>query len=256
MRYRLVVPWSSTRSDRLRRLGAIAAWTVGAGGLLGVVFVLFFFMAMRMEMRSTEVEVPDLVGATLRDAEVRVRPLQLVLHVVDQRHDPRISSGRVLEQMPPAGSSVRRGRKLKLILSLGGEVLTVPDLVGEPARTATIDLRQEGFQPGDEARVHSERVPAGRVMVQVPPAESSALPASRVHRLVSEGPREATWVMPDLTGVSRQAAERWIEASGFRRGTVQRVLAHGQASGTVVRHLPRPGYPVRARDIVDLVVAE
>jgi hypothetical protein len=62
--------------------------------------------------------------------------------------------------------------------------------------------------------------------------------------------------MPDLVGVPRATAERFIESSGFRRGSVQRIRAKGAASGTIVRHMPRAGYPVRARDIVDLVVAE
>ena len=257
MPYRFVLQWRRRSSGSLlRRLGVLAAWVIGGGAFLSAVFVTSFFMAMRMEMRSTEVQVPDLVGVTLDEAEARVTSRQLVLQVVDQRHDPRMASGHVLEQMPPAGAAVRRGRKLKLILSLGGEVLAVPNLVGQPARTATIGLRSDGFLPGDEVRVHADDVPAGRVLVQVPPPDTPALPNSRVHRLVSDGPADAVWVMPDLVGLPRQTVERWIEASGFRRGTIQRVRVSDHARGTVVRHQPRAGFPVRVRDIVDLVVAD
>ena len=73
--------------------------------------------------------------------------------------------------------------------------------------------------------------------------------------MVSEGPPTATWVMPDLTGLSRTAAERWIRVCGFRRGSVRRVPAVGRASGTVVGQLPLPGYPVRSREIVELSIA-
>lgn len=240
----------------LRRIVRGALWVLGGGALVAIVFVFSFFTAMRVEMRSTEVEVPDLSGLTPEAARQKLAPLGLVVEVVDQRNDPRVASGRVLEQTPPPGASVRRGRKMKLILSLGGKVLTVPDVVGHAARAVAIELRQKGFLPGDEAQVHSYGVAQGKVLGQVPAADAKAVPGSRIHRLVSDGPMPATWVMPDLTGRSRAEAERWISLCGFRRGIVRRVPASGVASGTVVAQLPEAGYPVRTKDIVELAVAE
>jgi serine/threonine-protein kinase len=156
--------------------------------------------------------------------------------------------------MPPPNASVRRGRKIKLILSLGGRVLEVPDLIGQASRTVEIELRQEGFIPGDEARVHSSGAASGKVIAQVPPSGSPAVPGTRVHRLVSSGRRTENWVMPDLTGLSRQSAERWLGANGFRRGSVRRVRMGGREPGTVVGQLPLAGYPVRSNDIVELTV--
>jgi serine/threonine-protein kinase len=243
-------------SRTFKRIGWTALWVLGGGALLAVVFTFSFFTAMRVEMRSTEVAVPDLTGLTLESARERTVPLDLVAAIVDQRNDPRVPSGRVLEQMPPPGASVRRGRKVKLIVSLGGKVLSVPDLVGHAARAVAIELRQEGFVPGDEARVHSYEMEAGKVLAQVPATGATVVPSSRVHRLVSDGPPLATWVMPDLSGKTRAEAERWISLCGFRRGVVRRVPARGPASGTVVAQLPQAGYPIRSKDIVELAVAE
>jgi serine/threonine-protein kinase len=240
----------------LTRIGWFALWLVGGGALVAGAFVFSFFTAMRVEMRSTEVVVPDLAGMSLERAEQEVAPLALVLEVADQRNDPRVPSGRVMEQVPPPGARVRRGRKMKLILSLGGKVLTVPDLVGHAARAVAIELKQEGFMPGDEARVHSYSFEAGRVLAQVPAADSTVVPHSRVHRLVSDGPLPATWVMPDLTGQPRREAEQWIELCGFRRGVVRRVPRADLVPGTIVAQLPPAGYPIRSKDIVELAVAE
>jgi beta-lactam-binding protein with PASTA domain len=240
----------------LKRMAVSAVWIGGGAVLAGTVFVFSFYTAMRVEMRSTEVAVPDLAGLTVDEASSEIGPAGLVLQVVDQRNDPRVPSGRVLEQMPHPGASVRRGRKVKLVLSLGGRVLTVPDLVGHAARAIEIELRQEGFVPGDEARVGSFDVPAGRVLAQVPPANASAVPNSRVHRLVSDGPPAAVWVMPDLTGRPRQEVESWIARAGFRRGAVRRVAAGARVPGTVVSQSPLAGYPVKSKEIVELAVAE
>jgi serine/threonine-protein kinase len=240
----------------LKRIGWAVLWSVGGGFLFAAVFSFAFFTAMRVEMRSTEVVVPELAGLDLEAARQRSAPLELVVEVVDRRHDPRVPSGRVLEQTPPPGGTVRRGRKMKLILSLGGRVLTVPDLVGQASRAVAIELQHEGLITGEEARVPSYELETGRVLAQVPAAGATVVPNSRVHRLVSDGAPTAKWIMPDLTGKTRADAEQWIALCGFRRGVVRRVRAGASAPGTVVAQLPQAGYPIHSKDIVELAVAE
>ncbi len=254
MRYRLVVQLE--RKLSFNRVVSMALWVVGGGTVVLTVFVVSFFLAMRAEMRSSQVDVPDLSGLTLESAQMKVAPVNLVLVVVEQRNDPRVPSGRVIEQTPRPGANVRRGRKMKLIVSLGGRVLEVPDLIGHAARAVAIELRQETFTPGDEARVSSYDREVGKVLAQVPAAGTRVVPNSRIHRLVSDGPRPATWIMPDLTGRTRDDAERWIQLSGFRRGAVRRVDEPERSPGTVVAQLPLAGYPIRSKDIVELAVAE
>ena len=116
-----------------------------------------------------------------------------------------------------------------------------------------IELRQGGFTPGHEVRVPSTGVGAGTVLAQVPPAQTPALPNTRVHRLVSDGPPGVVWVMPDLTGLPRERAEAWIRKAGFRT-TIRQVRIGSRASGTVVGQLPQAGYPVRSNDIIELTV--
>jgi serine/threonine-protein kinase len=233
-----------------------ALWVAGAAGLVFASFGVAFYLSIQSAGRSNEIDVPDLAGLDLEQAAALAAPMELRLEVVDQRHDPAVSSGRVLEQMPRPGSKVRRGRKVRLVVSLGGEVLDVPDFLGQPARTVEIELRQEGFVPGDEAHVRARASRSGTVISQVPPPGTPAVPGTRVHRLVSDGSPVAVWVMPDLIGLRRTDVESWIARTGFRRGAVRRVRMAGWPSGTVIGQLPLPGYPVRERDIVELTVAQ
>jgi serine/threonine-protein kinase len=253
MKYRIVV--KPETAARLKRWGLVSLGVGAGGGLLGGVFVVSFYMAMKVEMRSSEVVVPDFHGLGIEKATRVADPLGLVLDVVDRRHDPAVASGKVLQQQPASGARVRHGRKIKLILSLGGKILTVPALVGKADRAVEIELRRDGFGLGDEARVASGDVPAGRILAQVPPEGSPGVPSTRVHRLVSDGPPVKAWVMPDLTGLPRRVAERWIDRSGFRRGPVRQIAVRGRTSGTIVGQSPLAGYPIRRNDIVDLTVA-
>ncbi len=239
---------------RMRKWLGLAIWLTAAGGLAGVVFVLSFYLAMRIEMRSSEVTVPDLAGQSVDEATGSVAALDLVLQVVEQRNDPSVDSGRILQQTPPAGVSVRRGRKIKLILSLGDKVLEVPNIVGEGSRAVAIELRQLGLTPGHEVRIPSDVIPDGRIIAQVPPATTPAVPNTRVHRLVSSGPQPTTWVMPDLEGRTRREVEDWARRSGFRVA-VRSISMNGRRSGTILGQLPLSGYPIRTNDVVELTVA-
>jgi len=241
---------------RLGPLLRLAAWVVGGGGLALAVFLFSFYVAMRQQMRSTEVDVPDLTGLAVEAARARAEPAHLAVEVVDQRHDPGVPSGSVIEQTPRAGAAVRRGRKIKLVVSLGGRVLETPSLVGQASRAAALAFARGGFQAGDEAYAWSRDVAPGLVVAQVPEAGTLAVPDSRLHRLVSKGPRAAVWIMPDLLGLEQRQAERWVALSGFRTGAVRGVAAAGRVQGTVVGQYPLAGYPVRTRDIVELTVAE
>lgn len=226
-----------------------------SAGLIFAVFSISFYLSLQSSVRSNQVRVPELEGLDVEEAATSAEGLGLVIQIVDQRHDPSVQSGRVLEQTPQADSSVRRGRKIKVVVSLGGEVLEVPDLIGHANRAVAIELRQVGFFPGDEARVPNRRSQPGTVLAQVPAAGTPAVPKTRIHRLIADGLPPATWVMPDLTGLSQSRAELWISQSGLRRGAVRRVRMGGRVPDSVVGQLPLAGYPVRKTDVIELTVA-
>ena len=163
---------------------------------------------------------------------------------------------RIVQQEPPAGIQVRRGRTIRVVVSLGGETLTVPDLVGQPARQAELALRRQGFTPGWEARIHDNLAPASQVIGEAPEPGALSVPGERVHRLVSDGQRTPRWVMPDLVGLTLREAREWINLCGFRNGAVRRVPAEGRRAGTIVGQLPLSGYPIGRRDVIELTVAE
>jgi len=240
-------------SGKLPRLLRATAVIAVLGMVAGAVALGTFWFSFNAQRRASEVHVPELRGLSQSEAEVRAGRSGLVIEVVEERHDPATSRGQVLGQEPAPGSAVRRGRKVRVVLSLGGEVLEVPDLVGAGARTVAVRLEQEGFALGDEARAWSRGVPAGTVLAQVPSPGSPGVPGARVHRLVSAGPPPTRWVMPDLTGLARERAEAWIASSGFRLAPV--VYVPGSTPGTVVGQLPLPGHPVTSRGVVQLTVA-
>ena len=239
-----------------KRVGRGALWIVGGGLLVAAVAVGSFCAALRSERRSNVILVPDLIGRSRDEATAQAERLSLKLEVAELRHDPGVAVDRIVQQEPPGGLQVRKGRTIRVVVSLGGETLTVPNLVGQPARQAELALRRLGLTPGWEARVHDSLAPASQVIGEAPAAGSLSVPGERVHRLVSDGPRTPRWVMPDLVGLTLRESREWINLCGFRIGAVRRVPAEGRSTATVVGQLPLSGYPIGRRDVVELTVAE
>ena len=58
---------------RIRKIGILALWLFGGGALIGAAFIFSFYMAMKIEMRSTEVAVPDLTNLSMEEASTSRR---------------------------------------------------------------------------------------------------------------------------------------------------------------------------------------
>jgi serine/threonine-protein kinase len=239
-----------------KRASRAVLWVVGGGAVLGAVALASFCVALRSDRRSNLVAVPDWVGRGREEALAQAQASGLVMEVAEMRHDPGLAVDRIVQQDPPPGTQVRHGRTIRVVVSLGGETLTVPTVTGQPMRQAELELQRQGLTPGWEARVHDNLVPVGVVIDQAPGGGTLSVSGERVHRLVSDGPKTPRWVMPDLAGLTLRDAQEWITLCGFRGGAVRRVPADGRRSGTIVGQLPLSGYPVARRDVVELTVAD
>jgi eukaryotic-like serine/threonine-protein kinase len=238
------------------RLGT-RVWSVGKlfllVGALGATFLIFFGISMRVALRAREVEVPVLVGLTVNDATEKLAPLGLGLRVDDNRRvDAKVPAGRVMQQDPGSGMRARRQRTIRVWVSSGPRVTTVPTLVGQTERTARIRLDQDGVQIGTLSEIRSDDYPADAVVAQNPPPASRA---PEVSLLLNRGEQATTYVMPDLIGMDGDRAAEAMRSRGFRVTIVGTQAAPGIPPGTIVRQLPAGGYKVAASDAISLEVS-
>jgi serine/threonine-protein kinase len=238
------------------RLG-IRVWNVGKFflivGALGATFLIFFGISMRMALRAREVEVPVLVGLTVNDATEKLAPLGLGLRVEENRRaDPKVPLGHVMQQEPDAGMRARRQRTIRVWVSSGPRVTTVPALVGQTERTARIRLDQDGVEIGTLSEIRSADYPADAVVAQNPPPASRA---PEVSLLLNRGEQATTYVMPDVIGMDGDLAAEAMRSRGFRVTIVGTQTVPGIPVGTIVRQQPAGGYKVGAADPVSLEVS-
>jgi serine/threonine-protein kinase len=232
-------------------------WSAGkilvlGAALLGT-YVLFAGASMRVALKAREVQVPDLTNRSAAEATAIANDLGLTLKV-DETHriDPKIGPGRVVAQDPPIGSTTRRQRSLKVWLSAGHRVTTVPALGGEQERSAQLRLAQDGLTVASVSEIRSADAPAGVVLAQEPPAKASG---TQVSLLVNRGEADAAYVMPDLIGVNGDRVAEILRARGFRVAVVASTPYPGVASGVVIRQSPQGGFQIAPGEPISLEVS-
>jgi len=238
------------------RLGT-RVWGIGKFlilvGALGLTFLIFFGLAMRIALRAREVEVPSLAGKTVSDATLIAAALGLGVRVDDNhRSDEKIAAGRIMQQDPPAGARARRQRTVRVWVSSGARVIVVPPLVGQTDRTARIRLEQDGIEVASTTEVRSPDYPADAVVAQDPPGQSRA---PRVSLLVNRGEEATTYVMPDVIGTEADRAAALLRGRGFRVAIIGSQPYPGVPAGTVVKQTPAGGFRVGSSDSISLEVS-
>jgi eukaryotic-like serine/threonine-protein kinase len=232
-------------------------WSAGKllllAGALIVTYVLFAAAAMRVAMKTREVEVPQLSGKSVNEASVLLIDAGLRLRVEEGRRvDPKVPAGQILAQDPAAGLRTRRERSVKVWVSAGPRSSIVPALVGESDRTAQMRVQQDGFIVSSLSEIRSAEYPAGTVVAQTPPAKSQS---ERVALLVNRGERGATYVMPDLIGVNGDRAADVLRARGFRVAVVGDHPYPGVPAGVVLRQAPQAGFQIAPGEAISIEVS-
>lgn len=237
------------------RLLRFAGWTAYAAGLL-FVFGTGGYFAFSIFVRSGGTEVPDLVG--LRFEQVADAAAEHGLgfrrREGSERYDDVVPAGHVLRQVPPAGTLAKRGATIDLIMSLGPQLITVPDVRGKALQAAQVTLAAAGLAVGRTAGVHTVQDPQGTVHEQFPPPGERVGRASAVDLYLATSSRAGTFLMPDLVYRDYEAIRRYFEARDIRLGSVKFEPYDSLAPGIVLRQFPLPGHPLRRQDVISLVV--
>ena len=191
----------------------------------------------RLVHRVNEQRVPDLTNLTYDQAEKLLTGRSLKITRAGERFDPSVPRGFVLSQDPPPETPLRNAQRVSVVVSMGEEFSSVPELFGESIRTAAGLLSRAGLRLGTTTRAPAEDVGDSLIAATDPPAESVLPRDAAVGLLISTGGAEDSYVMPDLLGKEIGGVKRQLEAYGFRVFTPPAA----PSIGTIVYQDPAPG---------------
>ena len=159
---------------------------------------------------------------------------QLVFEQTDETSEV-VAQGNVIRFDPPAGTAMKAGETVRLVVSSGRAPVTVPNVVGQSPGAAQDTLEQLGFVVAQDTG-RSAAVAAGQVMA-VTPAPGGPQPyGSTLTITVSEGLPQVA--VPDVTGEDKDEATRILTEAGLEVQVTQffgnRVFRQTPSAGETV----------------------
>ena len=112
---------------------------------------------------------PNLVNMSLENANKVINNLGLKLTIVE-RHDSDVEKNHVISQTPPEGTELEKGDTVTIVISLGPEELSAPNLIGFALEDAKKILEEKGLVLGSVSYDYSEIYKEGTVVNQNPVA--------------------------------------------------------------------------------------
>ncbi|MBV8722446.1 MAG: PASTA domain-containing protein [Candidatus Eremiobacteraeota bacterium] len=186
--------------------------------------------------------VPSLVGQTETDATALGETLHLKTVVVSRSISDQFPRDVVMGQQPIAGTRVREGRQVSLVVSRGVNIYTMPDLRFASLRDAGLELSRLKLNLGKTSMVANDDVPYNHIVAQDPPPLSSIREGSTVNLVLSKGPPSFVKA-PSFVGMSIDLARDEADRAKVHLGQVVWTPfgPSGPPRGVVVRQMPGPG---------------
>ncbi|HKF53549.1 MAG TPA: PASTA domain-containing protein [Candidatus Acidoferrales bacterium] len=222
---------------------------------LASIAFLSALMTMRLVIQGREVATPNLIGLPVTQAERQASSQGLHVRIEDKIYSS-LPKDAVVRQSPASGNQLKKNESIYVVLSLGVQNTTIPQLDDRSLHAAQIELLSGGLQAGEISSVHLAGFGADVILKQQPPAGSTNATSPHVDMLLSMGAPDVAYVMPSLDGLTQAEAQQRLDAAGLKVSKVTALPLTGKPSGTVTSQLPLRGARVEPGVSVELQVAQ
>ncbi len=212
-----------------------------------------------------DAKVPRLLGVQRESAAQLLDSAGLKLGTVTSREEAEKTAGTVLAQQPGAGTLVRPGTRVSIVLAAAPTApepqqppaaqLEMPRFVGLPAATARARIAESGLQITRWLRQPvADLDQVDRVVWQRPAAGVSIEKGAGVEIAVGVQPVSPRAEVPAMVGLSMNEALNALEQAGLKLGR-RSGKASAREPGTILRQSVAAGTRLAPGSTVDLVYA-
>ncbi|HUC38440.1 MAG TPA: PASTA domain-containing protein [Acidimicrobiales bacterium] len=189
------------------------------------------YLAISTKLFVPSHRLPRIVGLGERAAAARLRPDQLQLTITRRRSSVSVPKGSVIRQIPAAGTPLKEGSEVKVVLSSGPPPVAVPSLANVNGDcTTVVSVLARAHLHADCTSQYDAQVPAGGVISWNP--KTTAPEYSTIKVVISLGPPIET--IPSLTGSTCSGATSILQAAGLVANCVNTYTTSGTPVGQVI----------------------
>ena len=199
---------------------------------------------------DNKVEVPDLVGMDVQDANKMIVKRKLQLVIGGTQYSSKYPKDTIIRQSVAPKETVSEGTVITVRISLGKKLSVVPDVLYMSESNAKAKIT-ENFLDYEISYAESQSVSAGCVISQNPNSGTAVDEGSIVKLVISTG---YTIPVPDVTGKDAADAKNVLQNAGLACNAVTE-SSDSVAQGKVIRQSIKGGERVEQGTIVEIVVS-
>lgn len=202
-------------------------------GIIAVLVLAIGTVAAFSLMNKADIEVPQMLGMTLQEAEEAAEEAGLEVKVDSYEFSDEYEVDTIMTQDPEAGQIVKKDTVITVNISKGKENGAIPSLVGKSRKEAEKMIKDYGFKVGDITEAEGVEE-AGTVLKQDPVGGSNAKLGTYINLVVSDGKGKEMGVVPNLLGMTQEAAKKALENEGYVLGRVSEGVSTTYGNGEVM----------------------
>ncbi len=208
-------------------------------------------VTLTVSQAAETVTVPNVVDLPLDEAEELLRDAGFEVQIERQKSDT-VDKDTVISVTPGEGEEANEGQTITIVVSEGGETVTVPQVQGDSQTEASNKLSNAEFR-FNIVQEPSATVPENQAIRTDPAAGQSVAKGSRITLFISSGTEEVA--VPNVVGMTQAAAEAALSAAGFTAVVVEVEADAPGDVGNVVAQNPAAGTNLATSETVTIDVA-
>ena len=191
--------------------------------IIVLLLVMLRFWLGKITEHGVEVEVPQITGLNMTEAQILLSNSSLALQVIDSTYSNKVPLGTIVEQNPLPQSMAKTGRVVYVVVNAKQKrQVMLPDLIDISCRQAEHTLRQIGLNVSEieyEPSAYRDLVLDVRQDGISLPAGSKVEEGGSVVLVVGMGLGEASVTVPDLKGRTLVEARSQLLSNRLTIGT-------------------------------------
>ncbi|MFH1851365.1 MAG: PASTA domain-containing protein [Candidatus Neomarinimicrobiota bacterium] len=212
--------------------------------IFSIIFVLIIDKIVLPTYVGHDKEIPlvDIRGRSLDETAIILNMLGLHYEVIDSTDNDDLPPQTVVDQQPPAGTPVKVGRMIRLVITSGERFFPMPNLVGKVMKAANLELQRYHLKTDSISYEFSSDKPRDVITAQSIRARQMISASDSVSLVVSKGPPPRQMEVPDLFGMNLDEAKTAIRKAGFRVGAIRYITNDDLVAYTVIGQKPEFGH--------------
>lgn len=219
-------------------------------GILAVIVISISLLIARIGAPLTK--VPKVTGMDVVSAMLRLQDRKLLVSV-DSKFDDTVDKFTVVDQFPKKGLTVREGRTVKLIVSLGKDTYTVPNITGKSREEAEKILKAQNI-PYEITVIQTEDFPTNTIINQSLAPNKQVPRTVKLHLTANSDVGKNDYRMPDFRSQSLEYAINTLYQNNVIPRIEKSIVNSVDKDGIVIDQSADPDSVIPKNSTVDLKV--